>query len=139
MGGKTMRRAMIGILVLSTCLFASALPAHAAGRPTAVLNVSTSVQNGQKVIVHGGNWTPDTEVNARECAPAYLKVGLVACNGPGPSEQTTTGRVRIKIGAIKGSVGSVGYACSKKCIILLSEDNDASISAYAKFTFAPRA
>ena len=102
-----------------------------------MLSQTTGVVSGQHLIATGAHWIPDSLVSGQLCSPAYRDVGLGACNGPGtPYGVTSTGRIRLKVYVTKGSTGSMGYACRKKCIIVLYERDNNAISASAKFTFA---
>ena len=132
-----MRRVVVAVLVLMIGgMFVGALPADAVHAPTVVLSQTTGVLDGQKLIVNGAHWIPGSVVDGAECSPQFVNVGLVACSGPFANIASSTGRIRTKIQVHKDSVGSAGYACRTKCLVLLYERDNTAMSAYAKFTFA---
>jgi hypothetical protein len=132
-----MRRFIFGTIVIAASIAGFATSADAAHNPTVVLSQTTGVQSGQKLVASGAHWVPGSAVDGTECAPRYTTVGLVACNRPAQGTATSGGRVRFKVPVFKGSVGSVGYACRSKCLVVFYEQDDTAMSAYAKFTFAP--
>ena len=132
-----MRRMIVAFLVLMIVgMCVGALPADAAHAPTVVLSQTTGVVNGQKLIAQGAHWIPGSVVDGTECSPQFVNVGLVACNRPFENIASATGRIRTKIEVHTGSVGSAGYGCRTKCLVVFYERDDTAMSAYAKFTFA---